>query len=117
MTKTQLVQITAMRRPPGICDDFILKKDDKNHYLVVSCLQLSLVSNGQLCDSPASMASSGDTTNKKASCPHLRLVLEQGATTQYLSGHYVCEQCGLHFDRPPLKPAKPPKSQEPPHAQ
>jgi hypothetical protein len=65
------------------------------------------------------MASSTDP--KKAptdpGCPHLRLVLETGATAQYLTGHYVCDQCGEHFDRPPVKPQKSLKNHEPPQAQ
>jgi hypothetical protein len=24
----------------------------------------------------------------------------------YLTGHYVCEQCDQHFDRPPIKPGQ-----------
>src|SRR5690349_1276839 len=78
--KLNLVQITAMRGPLGICDGFTLTKDEQNHRIVGSCLQSSLVRSGQLCDCPASMASSIDPPNKKTSCPHLRLILEQGPT-------------------------------------
>ena len=68
----------------------------------------------------ALMASSIDPNDKKASCLHLRLVLEEGQTAHYLSGHYVCEKCGLRFHRPSLKadqPRQPPKTQKPPQAQ
>jgi len=81
-------------------------------------LQCALVNAYRLCDCPALMASSSDPLNKKASCSHQRLLLEEGQTSHYLSGHYVCEQCGLHFDRPPLKQEQqPPKNQEPPQSQ
>jgi len=63
------------------------------------------------------MASLFDPKSKKVSCPHLRLILEEGPTAQYLSGHYVCEQCGLHFDRPHLKEEPFDTRQEPPPAQ
>ena len=76
-----------------------------------------LVNGCQLCDCLALMASSSDPKNKQESCQHLRLVLEAGPTTLYLSGHYVCEGCGLHFDRPPVKREQLAKSQEPPLAQ
>jgi len=39
----------------------------------------------------AALASSVDPRNKNASCLHVHLVLEEGMTAQYLSGHYVCE--------------------------
>jgi hypothetical protein len=70
----------------------------------------------QLCDV---MASSADprTPSGDVPCVHPRLILETSTKDRYLTGHYVCEQCGLHFDRPPLKQPRPPKSQEPPHAQ
>jgi len=66
----------------------------------------------RLCNVMASSAdpriSSGD-----APCVHPRLILETSTRERYLTGHYVCEQCGQHFDRPPIK-QDPPREQEPP---
>ena len=76
-----------------------------------------LVSDLQVCDCHALMASSFDPKNQKGSCPHLRLVLEEGPSAHYLSGHYVCEQCGLHFDRPPVKQQPSETTQESPPGQ
>jgi hypothetical protein len=62
------------------------------------------------------MASASDP--KKSSidpaCPHLRLILEADMMAQYLTGHYVCEQCGQHFDRPTLKQQSTVTNEEPP---
>jgi hypothetical protein len=35
--------------------------------------------------------------------PHLRLVLETTPGAAYLTGEYVCEECGQQFHRPPVK--------------
>ena len=44
-----------------------------------------------------------------APCLHPRLILETTtAANRYLTGYYVCEQCGQHFDQPPIKQKSPP---------
>jgi hypothetical protein len=58
--------------------------------------------------SSASSPGSADTTSD-AACVHPRLILETSTKGCYLTGHYVCEQCGLHFDRPPVLQDPPPK--------
>jgi hypothetical protein len=36
-------------------------------------------------------------------CPHLRLVLETTPGAEYLTGEYVCDECGQQFHQPPPK--------------
>jgi hypothetical protein len=51
------------------------------------------------------MASSADprVSSSDVPCVHPRLILETSTKDRYLTGHYVCEVFGLHFDRPPIK--------------
>jgi len=62
------------------------------------------------------MAYSGDSpiSSGNAPCMHPRLILETSTKNRYLTGHYVCEQCGQHFDRPPLKQDPPMEQDSPP---
>ena len=62
------------------------------------------------------MASSADIRGKSgAPCLHSRLILETTTTAaRYLTGYYVCEECGQHFDRPPIKQDPPIEQDSPP---
>ena len=76
-----------------------------------------LVGKSQMCDCPLLMASSADprVSSGNAPCVHPRLILETETSTKdrYLTGHYICEVCGQHFDRPPIK-QDPPRKHDPP---
>src|SRR6476620_10069218 len=81
---------------------------------VSTCLQIALCMATKYA-SVRPMASSADpcATSSDAPCVHPRLLLETSTKDRYLTGHYVCEGCGLHFDRPPIK-QDPPLEQDPP---
>ena len=50
------------------------------------------------------MASQADPRKDPTTpCPHLRLVLETTPGAGYLTGEYICEECGQQFHRPPAK--------------
>ena len=65
-----------------------------------------LVGCRQICDGSVAMAQATDPrdTSANAPCLHPRLILETTTKDRrYLTGHYVCEECGQRFDRPPVK--------------
>jgi len=87
------------------------------NYSVVRERLQRLVTNRKLCDCAFAMASLADIHGQftDAPCMHSRLILETTtATARYLTGYYVCEECGQHFDRPPIKQDPPIEQDSPP---